>query len=160
LGGHPSPTHPCIIMRLFVSVGTVRLSPTRDDKIREAFALLPCTQWMPLQCKIRHLQQQSCRGKIIACSPLLLRATCEVTGERGERTGEGGSQLGRLAGSPWLLEGEEDEGRRGGRLPSPDPTLRLSRPGSIPTPRPQFRQESSTSPPEEREARRHRRRGA
>jgi hypothetical protein len=117
LGGQPSPTHPCIIMRLLVLVGTVRLSPTRDDKIREAFALLPCTQWMPLQCKIQHLQQQSCRGKIITRSLLLLRAASEVKGGRGERTGGGGSQLGRLVGSPWLLVVEEDEGRGGERSP-------------------------------------------
>jgi hypothetical protein len=104
-------------MRLLVLVGTVRLSPTRDDKIREAFALLPCTQWMPLQCKIQHLQQQSCRGKIITRSLLLLRAASEVKGGRGERTGGGGSQLGRLVGSPWLLVVEEDEGRGGERSP-------------------------------------------
>jgi hypothetical protein len=41
--------------------------------------------------------------------------------------------LGHLADSPWLLEGEEDKGRGGQRSPSPDPTSRLSRPGSIPS---------------------------
>jgi hypothetical protein len=40
-----------------------------------------------------------------------------VKGGRGERTSGGGSQLGRLAGSPWLLEVEEDEGRGGERSP-------------------------------------------
>jgi hypothetical protein len=89
----------------------------------ETFALLPCTQWMPLRFKIPHLQQQSCRGKI-TCSPLLLRAACEVKGGRGgdththtqkerERAVGGGSQSSRLAVSPWLLEGEEDEGHGG-----------------------------------------------
>jgi hypothetical protein len=38
-------------MRLLVSVGTIRLSPTRDDKIREAFAFYLAHSGCPSNAK-------------------------------------------------------------------------------------------------------------
>jgi hypothetical protein len=64
----------------------LRLSLTSDGKMGETFTLLPPIPWMPLPCKIPHLQQQNRRDKIAHFSRVP-----SVKGGRGERARGRGS---------------------------------------------------------------------